>query len=100
MTNKEKFLTLVSEDDGNTLAWVKVHKANKPLRRTAQKIAILILMRLNALGWSQKDLAEKMEVSPHLVNKWVKGKENDFSLKQLLRIGDYLGIDLFEIPLP
>jgi len=57
-------------------------------------------LTFHALGWSQKDLAEKMEVSPQLVNKWVKGKEYDFSLKQLLRIGDYLGIDLFEIPIP
>lgn len=100
MTNNEKFLTLVSEDDGETLAWMKAHSANMPFRRAAQKIANLILKRLRELGWSQNDLAEKMEVSPQLVNQWVKGKESDFSLKQLLRIGDYLGIDLFEIPSP
>lgn len=99
MTNREKFLALVSEDDSKTMEWAKAQKANKKLRRAAQKIAILILKRLKELGWSQKDLAEKMNVSPQLVNKWVKGKENNFSLELLFRIGDYLGIYLIDIPL-
>ena len=42
----------------------------------SQKIAIKVLMKLNELGWSQKDLAAKMEVSPQQVNKIVSGKEN------------------------
>ncbi|UAY55419.1 hypothetical protein K9M52_18765 [Arachidicoccus terrestris] len=40
-----------------------------------------------------------MDVSPQLVNKWVQGKENNFSLEILLWIGGHLGIDLIEIPL-
>lgn len=98
MTNREKFLALVSEDDANTLEWIKEHKANKKLRRAAQKIANLILLRLRELKWTQKELAEKMGVSPQVVNKWVKGKENNFSIELLFRIGDYLGINLIEIP--
>lgn len=98
MTNREKFLALVSEDGSKTMEWAKAQKANKKLRRAAQRIAIVILKRLKELGWSQKDLAGKMDVSPQLVNKWVKGKENNFSLELLFRIGDYLGIDLIEIP--
>ncbi|WP_158639652.1 helix-turn-helix domain-containing protein [Arachidicoccus ginsenosidivorans] len=31
------------------------------------------MKRLRELGWSQNDLAEKMEVRPRLVNQWVKG---------------------------
>ncbi|WP_460431845.1 helix-turn-helix domain-containing protein [Arachidicoccus ginsenosidivorans] len=42
-------------------------------RRAAKKFANLILKRLRELGWSQNDLAEKMEVRPRLVNQWVKG---------------------------
>lgn len=98
MTNTEKFLALVSEDDANTLEWIKEYKANKKLRRAAQKIANLILLRLRELNWTQKDLAEKMGVSPQVVNKWVKGKENNFSIELLFRIGDYLGISLIEVP--
>ncbi|SEA00647.1 Helix-turn-helix [Arachidicoccus rhizosphaerae] len=98
MTNKENFLKLVSTDDSNTLDWLNERNANKKLRRTAQKISILILRRLKELKWSQKDLADKMEVSPQMVNKWVKGKDNNFSLDLLFRIGNYLGIELIEVP--
>ena len=97
MTNREKFLALVSEDS-DSLALAKQRRANKKLRRAAQKVSILILKRLKELGLSQRDLAEKMKVSPQLVNKWVKGKENNFSLDLLLRIGEVIGINLFEIP--
>jgi plasmid maintenance system antidote protein VapI len=33
-------------------------------------------MKLTELGWSQKELAKKMEVSPQQINKIVSGKEN------------------------
>lgn len=96
MTNKENVLAIVSEDDSNTFEWAKAQVANEELSRAGQKVAVLILKRLKELGWSQKELAEKMEISPQLVNKWVKGKENDFSLEVLFRIGDYLGINLIK----
>lgn len=98
MTNKEKFLGLVS-GDSDFLERAKAERANRKLSRAAQRVAILILKRLKELEWTQKDLAEKMNVSPQLVNKWVKGKENNFSLDLLIRIGEHIGISLFEIPL-
>lgn len=42
----------------------------------SQQIALKVLMKLEDLGWSQKDLAEKMEVSPQQISKIVSGKEN------------------------
>jgi transcriptional regulator with XRE-family HTH domain len=33
-------------------------------------------MKLTELGWSQKELAKKMEVSPQQINKIASGKEN------------------------
>ncbi|SDH44506.1 helix-turn-helix transcriptional regulator [Myroides phaeus] len=97
MTNKEKFLTLVSPDEGNTAAWITERQANRELHRTSQKIALLILKRLSDLNWKQKDLAERMNVSPQQVSKWVKGKEN-FRIETLLHLGEVLGIALFHIP--
>lgn len=99
MTTKEKFLALVTEDNFDTMKWAKEHQANRKPRRAAQKISILILKRLKELEWSQKELAERMGVSPQLVNKGIKGKENNFSLEILSRIGDNLQINLIEIPL-
>jgi len=71
MTNKEKFLELVAEEEFNTMKWAKEQKANNKLRRAAQKISILILKRLKVLGWSQKELAEKMGVNDKGMNIFI-----------------------------
>ncbi|MDX9705887.1 MAG: helix-turn-helix transcriptional regulator [Weeksellaceae bacterium] len=76
MTNKEKFLQLVSEEDNNTLKEIKQRIKNRAMLRESQQIAIKVLMKLDELGWSQKDLAEKMGVSPQQITKIVSGKEN------------------------
>jgi len=44
--------------------------------RESQQIAIKVLMKLDELGWSQKDLANAMEVSPRQTTKIVSGEEN------------------------
>ena len=44
--------------------------------RESQQIALKVLTKLDALGWSQKDLAKAMNVSPQQVSKIVSGKEN------------------------
>ena len=76
MTNKEKFLQLVSEEDNNTLKEIKQRIKNRAMLRESQQIAIKVLMKIDELGWSQKDLAEKMGVSPQQITKIVSGKEN------------------------
>lgn len=59
MTNKEKFLQLVSCEDANTITEVKQRIKNRDMLRESQHIAIKVLMKLDELGWSQKDLAKK-----------------------------------------
>lgn len=76
MTNKEKFLALVSEDDSKTLERNRERIRNRAMLRESQQIALKVLFRLDDLGWSQKDLAEKMKVSPQQISKIVSGKEN------------------------
>jgi len=76
MTNKEKFLQLVSEEDTKTLAEVKKRIKNRAMLRESQQIALKVLMKLDDLGWSQKDLAKEMGVSPQQITKIVSGKEN------------------------
>jgi transcriptional regulator with XRE-family HTH domain len=75
-TKKEKFLALVSETDTKTAEKNAWRIANRHWLRVSQTIAFDILERLEALGWTQKALAEKMGVSPQYVNKIVKGSEN------------------------
>jgi transcriptional regulator with XRE-family HTH domain len=76
MTNKEKFLNLVSGEDSKTLAEVRKRIKNRAMLRESQQIALKVLMKLDELGWTQKDLANKMGVSPQQITKIVSGKEN------------------------
>lgn len=76
MTNKEKFLALVSTENTGTLERNRERIKNRAMLRESQQIAMKVLMKLDELGWSQKELAKKMDVSPQQITKIVKGKEN------------------------
>lgn len=76
MTNKEKFLTLVSGEDTKTLKEVNDRIKNRAMLRESQKIALKVLTKLDELGWTQKELADKMEVRPQQITKIISGKEN------------------------
>ena len=76
MTNKDKFNQLVSGEDNSTLADVKKRIKNRAMLRESQQIALKVLMKLDDFGWSQKDLAKAMQVTPQQITKIVSGKEN------------------------
>ncbi|WP_430613207.1 helix-turn-helix transcriptional regulator [Flavobacterium sp. JP2137] len=96
MTNKEKFLSLVSKEETPTVERAKARLARKNYTKLSHKIAITILTRLDELGWRQVTLADKMGVSAQQVNKWVKGKEN-FTIETLVKLSDVLGVDLMKV---
>ena len=93
MSNKEKFLNLVSEEQSNTLQNLKERKKNRAMLRESQSIAYKVLMRLETLKWTQKKLAEKLEVTPQQVSKIISGKEN-LTLETLVKLQVVLEIPL------
>ncbi|MEM0543334.1 helix-turn-helix transcriptional regulator [Flavobacterium sp. j3] len=93
MSNKEKFLNLVSEEQSNTLQNLKERKKNRAMLRESQSIAYKVLMRLETLKWTQKRLAEKLEVTPQQVSKIISGKEN-LTLETLVKLQVVLEIPL------
>lgn len=95
---KESFKKLVSEEKTNTLQRAQIRIEQRKFLRLSQRISLRILSRLDELGWSQKDLAERMKVSPQQVNKWVRGNAN-FKLMTLADLSEALGISLIEVPL-
>lgn len=97
MKNKEKFLALVSKEETQTLDRAKTRLAKRDYSSITNLIAFEILERLVELGWSQKTLAEKMDVSPQQVEKWVKGEEN-FTLSTIGKLEEVLGIVLIQVP--
>lgn len=95
-TKKEILNSLVQEDAKTTRNWIKEQNKNRKARRASQKIALHIRKQLEELKWRQKDLAEKMEVKPQQVNKWVSGKEN-FRLDTIMHLSEILKVDLISI---
>lgn len=93
MTNKDKFLQLVSNADTKTLAEVKQRIKNRELLRESQQIAIKVLMKLDALGWTQKKLAMEMKVSPQQITKIVSGKEN-LTIETQIKLQNILDIPI------
>lgn len=92
-TKREKFLDLVSKEKNNTSDKNKERIAKRAMLRESRDIAFKVLERLDELGWKQKQLADKMGVSPQYINKLVKGKEN-FTLETLVKLQQILDISI------
>lgn len=69
---------------------------NKAWLKKSQAIALRILRHIRANSISQKDLAERLNVAPQQVNRWVKGSEN-FTLETISKIEIVLGIQLVDV---
>lgn len=80
----------------DTLARFEEELLHSASTERSQLIALRILRAIRRDGISQKQLAERMGVSPQVVNKWVKGNEN-FTLETIEKIERALGIELIEI---
>lgn len=93
MTNKEKFLALVSKEQTKTLKENKERIKNRAMLRESQQIAIKVLMKLDELGWTQKVLASKLEVSPQQITKILSGKEN-LTIETQIKLQNILDIPI------
>lgn len=91
MTNKEKFLALVSNEKTDTTERNRERVKNRAMLRESQQIAIKVLTKLDDLGWSQKRLAQEMDVSPQQISKIVSGKEN-LTIETQIRLQNILNI--------
>lgn len=76
MSNKENFLKLVSKEKSVTLANVKVRIKDRAMLQESQKIALKVLLKLEEMQWTQRDLAKALAVKPQQITKIVSGKEN------------------------
>jgi len=60
-----------------------------------------LVVRINSLlkekGYTQKDLAEKLDKKPSEISKWLKGEHN-FTLRSLAKLEAELGEPLFYVP--
>lgn len=69
--------------------------ANKSWLRHSQRIAMMMLDRMEELGLTQKALAEKMGCSQQYISRVLKGSEN-LSIETISKIEDALGLQILE----
>lgn len=93
MTNKEKFLALVSFEETGTLERNNERIRNRAMLRESQGIALKVLMKLDDLAWSQKDLAKALGVTPQQITKIVSGKEN-LTIETQIKLQNILDIPI------
>ncbi len=68
----------------------------KEWKRDASIIAIRILDRLEFLGWTQREFARRLDVTPQAVTKIVKAKQN-LTLGTIRKIEKVLDTDLLKL---
>lgn len=81
--------------------WIEAaqqQKQNRAWLRYSQEIALALLELMDQRNMTQKSLAEQMHVSPQLINKWLKGKEN-FTLETVAKLEAVFGVKLLKIEL-
>lgn len=93
MSNKEKFLSLVTGRDTQTAKEIELRNANRKRLKESKRIAISVLSALREKGISQKDLAELISVTPQYVSKLIKGKQN-LTLDTIIILQDALDIQI------
>jgi ribosome-binding protein aMBF1 (putative translation factor) len=93
---KEKLAQIVSNEPSKWLDGVKWRRENRSWLNRSQAVALKVLHTLRTEGLSQKDLAEKLSISPQQVNKWLKGNEN-FTFETIAKLESALNIELMSI---
>lgn len=92
----EKLQQVVSKEPIKWHADSDFRFKNRKWLKRSQAVAVKVLRTLRENGLSQKDLAEKLNVSPQQVNKWLKGNEN-FTFETIAKLENALNIELMSI---
>lgn len=94
--NLENFEKLVSNEQSGFLNKFSYYKANKDWLNKSAMIAANILESMNSKDLSQKDLAQKTNISTQQLNKILKGQQN-LTLEAISKLETALEISLIEI---
>lgn len=92
----DKFEKKVSNTPSNFLSKFADYKANKKWLERSSEIAVNVLEALRDKGLSQKDLAEKLQISAQQINKIVKGQQN-LTIETICKIENALQISLIDM---
>ena len=94
---KAKLDNIISVKKSQWIEDAEMYNTNEEWLDKSSFIALKILRFLRARNITQKELAEKIAVSPQYINKVVKGREN-LTLETICKIEKVLGISLIVVP--
>lgn len=63
-----------------------------------KRIVLKVLRHMEQANMTQKELAEKLGVSPQYINKFLHGQDCDIKVSTAIRYGRILGVKLIDIP--
>ena len=92
---KDKLSTLVSDQPSDWKVKAKYRRENCEWLKMSAAIALGVLDALKAQNLSQKELAERMNISPQQISKIVKGQEN-LTLETISNLEVALGIQIID----
>lgn len=90
---KEKLSSVASKEPSAWKAKARYRRENREWLKKSTAIALLVLDALKKQGLSQKELAERLKVSPQQVNKIVQGREN-LTLETITNLENALDIQI------
>lgn len=96
--NIENFMKLVSNEESGWLKDSKYRKENRYWIRTSQKIALIILEKLDELNIDKFDLSKQTNIPFCKIEKMIKGSYN-FTLEEIRKIEISLNIEIIKINL-
>jgi ribosome-binding protein aMBF1 (putative translation factor) len=92
---KEKLSKLASDQPSDWKEKAQYRRENRVWLKKSASIAVRVMDALKAQNLSQKDLADRMNVSPQQISKIVKGQEN-ITLETISNLENALGIQIIE----
>lgn len=99
MKTKEETISRLKEHEGSTPSkWrekAEWRMANKSWLRHSQRIAMMMLDRMEELGLTQKALADKMGCTQQYISRVLKGTEN-LSIETISKIESALELEILE----
>ena len=99
MKTKEEIISRLKEHEGSIPSkWrekAEWRMANKSWLRYSQRIAMIMLDRMEELGLTQKALADKMGCTQQYISRVLKGTEN-LSIETISKIESALELEILE----
>lgn len=97
--NLDKLAEIAKPRSENAKKMARMRKENREWIRMSQEIALSLHCYLRKMKMTQKDLAERMEVSPTYIGRLLKGQEN-LTLDTICRLQKVTGQELVSVVRP